>query len=132
MHFHSMPFDLSCGTRAARNIWYAAMHASMSMRHALEPVQRLQACPLLMQSENGGSTNAYTSSESTNYHFDVNHDHLEGALDRFAQFFISPTISQDGVEREVNAVDSEYGPKASQRPSFLHGFLLLLSAFLPA
>jgi len=60
-----------------------------------------------LQSENGGSTNAYTSSESTNYHFDVNQEHLEGALDRFAQFFISPTISQDGVEREVNAVDSE-------------------------
>jgi len=60
-----------------------------------------------LQSENGGSTNAYTSSESTNYHFDVNQEHLEGALDRFAQFFISPTISKDGVEREVNAVDSE-------------------------
>lgn len=60
-----------------------------------------------LQSENGGSTNAYTSSESTNYHFDINQEHLEGALDRFAQFFISPTISQDGVEREVNAVDSE-------------------------
>ena len=60
-----------------------------------------------LQSENGGSTNAYTSAESTNYHFDVNQEHLDGALDRFAQFFISPTISQDGVEREVNAVDSE-------------------------
>ena len=32
---------------------------------------------------------------------------MEAALDRFAQFFISPTISQDGVEREVKAVDSE-------------------------
>ena len=64
-------------------------------------------CLLPLQSENGGSTNAYTSAESTNYHFDVNQEHLDGALDRFAQFFISPTISQDGVEREVNAVDSE-------------------------
>lgn len=26
---------------------------------------------------------------------------------RFAQFFISPLISADGVEREVKAVDSE-------------------------
>jgi hypothetical protein len=24
---------------------------------------------------------------------DINHDHLEPALDRFAQFFIAPTIS---------------------------------------
>jgi insulysin len=28
---------------------------------------------------------------------------------RFAQFFISPLISADGVEREVQAVDSEHG-----------------------
>lgn len=33
--------------------------------------------------------------------FDVNWDSLEGALDRFAQFFICPTISEGGIEREV-------------------------------
>ena len=33
-------------------------------------------------SEHGGHTNAYTSNESTNYHFDVNWEHLEPALDR--------------------------------------------------
>lgn len=33
-------------------------------------------------SEHGGHTNAYTSNESTNYHFDVNWDALEPALDR--------------------------------------------------
>ncbi|BDA50691.1 Insulin-degrading enzyme [Coccomyxa sp. Obi] len=59
-------------------------------------------------SEHGGHTNAYTAAESTNYHFDCNWDSLEEALDRFAQFFISPLISEDGVEREVNAVDSEH------------------------
>ncbi len=40
---------------------------------------------------------------------DVNADALAPALDRFAQFFINPTISEDGVDREANAVDSEYG-----------------------
>lgn len=35
-------------------------------------------------SEHGGHTNAYTSNESTNYHFDVNWDALEPALDRCA------------------------------------------------
>lgn len=59
--------------------------------------------------EKGGKTNAYTSNESTQYHFDVAWDALPEALDRFAQFFISPLISQDGVEREVKAVDSEHG-----------------------
>eukprot|EP00873_Tetraselmis_striata_P029260 jgi/Tetstr1/449524/TSEL_036612.t1 len=59
-------------------------------------------------SEHGGSTNAYTASEHTNYHFSVNWEHLHEALDRFAQFFLCPLISSDGVEREINAVDSEH------------------------
>ncbi|KAK3262595.1 hypothetical protein CYMTET_28558 [Cymbomonas tetramitiformis] len=57
--------------------------------------------------ENGGRTNAYTMEENTNYHFNISQDHLAGALDRFAQFFVCPTISKDGVDRELNAVDSE-------------------------
>ena len=61
----------------------------------------------MLQSEHGGHTNACTSSEDTNYHFEVNWEALEDGLDRFAQFFISPLISADGVDREVKAVDSE-------------------------
>ncbi|GLC45843.1 hypothetical protein PLESTM_001791300 [Pleodorina starrii] len=60
-------------------------------------------------SDRGGSTNAYTAGEHTNYHFDINWESLAPALDRFAQFFIAPTISRDGIEREVKAVDSEHG-----------------------
>lgn len=33
---------------------------------------------------------------------------LSGALDRFAQFFISPSFNEDSVERELRAIDSEY------------------------
>ena len=32
--------------------------------------------------QHGGSSNAYTAAESTNYHFDVHHLQLEEALDR--------------------------------------------------
>ncbi|PSC73920.1 Zinc-peroxisomal [Micractinium conductrix] len=66
--------------------------------------------------EHGGHTNAYTSNESTNYHFDVNWDALEPALDRFAQFFICPLISADGVDREAKAVDSEHGKNLNSDP----------------
>ncbi|MFT5603827.1 MAG: insulysin [Paracoccaceae bacterium] len=59
-------------------------------------------------SSRGGSHNAYTSFEHTNYFFDVGADHLEQGLDRFAQFFISPLFNTEFVMREVNAVDSEY------------------------
>jgi insulysin len=34
--------------------------------------------------------------------------HPQGALDRFAQFFISPLFTQSGTEREMKAVDSEF------------------------
>ncbi|CAN6804035.1 unnamed protein product [Brassica oleracea] len=58
--------------------------------------------------EHGGSRNAYTSRENTNYHFDINTDSFDEALDRFAQFFIKPLMSADATMREINAVDSEY------------------------
>ena len=59
-------------------------------------------------SSHGGSSNAYTDMESTNFYFDVATDHLEGALDRFAQFFICPLFNEDSTERELRAVDSEH------------------------
>ncbi len=55
-----------------------------------------------------GHSNAYTSAEHTNYHFEVNHDGFEGSLDRFAQFFVEPLFSAEFVEREMNAVHSEH------------------------
>lgn len=59
----------------------------------------------------GGSHNAYTAYEQTNYFFDVDADSLEPALDRFAQFFIEPLFSEQYVAREKNAVESEYRAK---------------------
>ncbi|KAK9711990.1 metalloprotease, partial [Basidiobolus ranarum] len=58
-------------------------------------------------SEHGGDSNAFTSLDNTNYFFEVRHEHFEGALDRFAQFFISPLFSPSCTEREIKAVDSE-------------------------
>ena len=56
---------------------------------------------------NGGYSNAYTARDRTNYHFEIRHDALEGALDRFAQFFIAPLFTPEFTEREMNAVNSE-------------------------
>lgn len=60
---------------------------------------------------NGGKHNAYTSFEHTNYFFSVNAGQLEPALDRFAQFFIEPLLTPAYVERERNAVNSEYSAR---------------------
>ena len=59
-------------------------------------------------SDNGGWRNAYTTVDHTNYFFDVNHDALEGALDRFSQFFVAPLFTKEYTEREMNAVNSEF------------------------
>ncbi|KDN45284.1 hypothetical protein K437DRAFT_256623 [Tilletiaria anomala UBC 951] len=55
-----------------------------------------------------GSSNAFTALDNTCYFFDVGHAHLEGALDRFAQFFLEPLFDPSCAEREVRAVDSEH------------------------
>ena len=62
-------------------------------------------------SDHGGSHNAFTSLEHTNYFFDIQSDFLEEALDRFSQQFTTPLFNAEYVEREVNAVHSEYTSK---------------------
>ena len=57
---------------------------------------------------NGGFSNAYTTTDHTNYQFQVLPDALEGAIDRFAQFFIGPLFTEEYTAREVNAVNSEH------------------------
>ncbi len=55
-----------------------------------------------------GSFNAYTATENTNYHFEIPHEHLVAAIDRFSQFFISPNFDKEYLKREKNAVNSEH------------------------
>ena len=70
----------------------------------------------------GGFSNAYTDMEDTNYFFAITTDAEEcftsnqikctdalyGAMDRLAQFFIAPNFDRDMVDRELQAIDSEY------------------------
>ncbi|XP_077297862.1 insulin-degrading enzyme-like [Arctopsyche grandis] len=58
-------------------------------------------------SENGGISNASTSTDKTVYFFDVIPEHFASALDIFAQFFISPLFTASATDRELNAVNSE-------------------------
>ncbi|WP_028669505.1 insulinase family protein [Saccharospirillum impatiens] len=58
--------------------------------------------------QNGGNNNAYTADENTLYYFDIDAEHLEPALDRLAQFFIAPLFDASYIEREINAVQSEF------------------------
>ncbi|XP_043723576.1 nardilysin-like isoform X2 [Telopea speciosissima] len=59
-------------------------------------------------SKHGGSSNAYTETEFTCYHFEVKREFLKGALKRFSQFFVSPLVKAEAMERELLAIDSEF------------------------
>ena len=59
-------------------------------------------------SKNGGDSNASTNQDFTIFYFDVSNEAFEGALDRFAQFFISSTFNESTVDREIKAVDNEF------------------------
>lgn len=56
----------------------------------------------------GGSHNAFTAPQDTNYFFEIEPAALPGALDRFSQFFLTPLFNPDQLESERNIVHSEY------------------------
>ncbi|KAG1656100.1 Nardilysin [Nymphon striatum] len=57
--------------------------------------------------EHGGCDNAFTDSEMTCFHFEIIPKHLKKALDIFAQFFISPLLKIDSMDRELCAVNND-------------------------
>uniref|UniRef100_A0A672ZNV0 Nardilysin a (N-arginine dibasic convertase) n=1 Tax=Sphaeramia orbicularis TaxID=375764 RepID=A0A672ZNV0_9TELE len=76
--------------------------------------------------KHGGSDNASTDCERTVFQFDVQRKSFKEALDRWAQFFICPLMIRDAIDREVEAVDSEYQlakPSDSHRKEMLFGSL---------
>lgn len=58
--------------------------------------------------DHAGKVNAYTASDRTVYMFSINNDGFEGALNRFAHFFIDPLFNPHCIERELLAVDQEH------------------------
>ena len=80
-------------------------------------------------SAHGGSDNAWTELEHTVYHFEISQEYLQKALDMFAQFFTAPLLLENSVERELNAIESEFqlaknndGSRAQQLISHTCGY----------
>ncbi|KAF0687826.1 Aste57867_20478 [Aphanomyces stellatus] len=59
-------------------------------------------------SAHGGYSNGETDCERTSFMFEVGPDHLEKSLDMFAQFFVSPLMKADAMDRELCAIESEF------------------------
>ena len=58
--------------------------------------------------QSGGSYNASTGPEHTNYFFETAPDQFDPGLDRFADFFIAPLFPEQYSMRERDVIDSEY------------------------
>lgn len=80
-------------------------------------------------SQHGGFNNAFTAYRQTTYYFEIDNQALEGALDRFAPFFISPLFSEKYLERERKAVHAEY--KAKFRDDYRRIYAATKQAFNP-
>jgi protease-3 len=62
-------------------------------------------------SRNGGTQNAYTQLDHTNYMVAVNNDAFDEALKRFSGFFYEATLDEHYADKERNAVHSEWSMK---------------------
>jgi insulysin len=61
--------------------------------------------------QHGGSNNAWTGTEHTNFFYALDAQAFEPSLDRFSQFFIAPKFDLDLVDRERHAIESEFSLK---------------------
>jgi len=61
--------------------------------------------------QHGGSNNAWTGTEHTCFFFDIDPNAFEPALDRFSQFFSAPLFNEEALDKERQAVQSEYKMK---------------------
>ena len=61
--------------------------------------------------KHGGSNNAYTLPNHTNYYFDIEVGFFKEALIRFSDFFVAPLFNPEFVKRERTVVAAEFNSK---------------------
>ncbi|CAH2986249.1 unnamed protein product [Chilo suppressalis] len=76
----------------------------------------------------GGSDNASTDCEMTTFYFEIQEKHLPQAMDMFSQFFVSPLMLKEAMQREREAIESEF---AIASPSDSNRKDQLLSSLFP-
>jgi secreted Zn-dependent insulinase-like peptidase len=59
-------------------------------------------------SQHNGSHNAWTGTEHTCFYFDIGQQYFTDAIARFSEFFISPLLSEEYINKERQNIDSEF------------------------
>ncbi|MDO8863445.1 insulinase family protein [Haliea sp. E1-2-M8] len=65
-------------------------------------------------SQHGGTHNAYTWLDLTNYMFEIPNAHYTEALHRFSAVFRNPLLDPDYIEKEKNAVHAEWSMRRAR------------------
>ncbi|GEM_PF-1534082 len=68
----------------------------------------------------GGKCNAWTSLEYSNFFYDVAPELLADSLERFSELFTCPLFAAKWIEKEINAIDSEFNLKINDDIRRLH------------
>jgi secreted Zn-dependent insulinase-like peptidase len=104
----SVCISVHCGARCDEKEW-------QGIAHALEHAVFLGSGPYpgatelsSFHTKHGGSSNAWTTQESTTYHGCVKNDQLEGAAKRWAAAMAMPVLEAEAMVRELAAVHSEH------------------------
>lgn len=77
--------------------------------------------------QNGGSNNASTTADRTAYYLSVNNEAFDEAVDRLADAFAAPLLSEANAKKEVNAVHAEMIRAKSSDGHLLHSVNLATS-----
>lgn len=61
-----------------------------------------------------GQLNAWTAGESTVFYFKVHHQFFKSSLEIFFDMLLKPLFSLEGIEKELNTIDSEFLNKITE------------------
>ena len=108
-------FNISAASLSARVGLFDSPDSRLGTPHFIEHMFKMgtEKYPDLDEfntylASNGGRYNAYTTTDHTNYHFQILPEAMKGALERFSDRFINPLFPSEYVKKEVNAVNSEH------------------------
>lgn len=106
---------------------------AMGMAHFLEHMVHMGSVKYPQESEyndfisaNGGRRNAMTASDYTTYFFNISESVFPQAVDRLEQIIEAPLLKKNSMQREREAVDSEYQMQIAKDAIHLQSILKLL------
>lgn len=78
-------------------------------------------------SSRNGRTNAFTDAEMTMYFVEIKPDSFDELIDIWSRFFIDPLLNTDSINREIQAVDSEFKLARSRDDFRIQGMFVELA-----